>query len=167
VIAGEPLRDDLEGPLVCLSAVRAVLAEHAPIAGEESGPEYRFPDDIAAMVGAIAVTGDNAHVLERWLPEWIPDVAMQLPIRAVLVDGWAVSVCACARLPGQATQAGIETHAAFRGRGGVVIATAAWAAAMRDRGVIPLYGTSWTNRASQRVAAKLGLIRYGASLSID
>jgi hypothetical protein len=54
------------------------------------------------------------------------------------------------RWPGQATHAGVETPPAFRGHGYAVIATAAWAQGMRDRGVIPLYGTSWTNRASQR-----------------
>jgi len=167
VIAGEPISDDLEGPVFCLPAVRAVLEDHGPVVGVDGGPEYCFPDHVEQVAGAVAVTSDNAHVLERWLPEWIPDVASELPIRVVLVDGWAVSICACARLPGRATHAGIETHAAFRGRGGAVIATAAWAAAMHERRVIPLYGTSWSNRASQRVAAKLGLLRYGASLSID
>jgi hypothetical protein len=34
------------------------------------------------------------------------------------------------------------------------------------RGIFPLYGTSSHNRASQRVAAKLGLIRVAGSLSI-
>jgi len=72
-----------------------------------------------------------------------------------------------ARIPGEATEAGVETHPAFRGHGYAAIATAAWARAMRDRGVIPLYSTAWENFASQRVAAKLSLIRYGASLSIE
>ncbi len=167
LVADEPIADDLERPLVCLPALRAALAEHGPIGEEYSGPEYYFPDDLGEPGGAVAVTGDNAQVLARWLPDWLPDVAAQLPIMTVLVDGDAVSICASVRLPGQATQAGVETHAAFRGRGHAAIATAAWARTVRDRGVIPLYGTSWTNLGSQRVAAKLGLIRYGASLSID
>lgn len=85
---------------------------------------------------------------------------------AVVVDGAAVAICACARLPGEATEAGVETHAAFRGRGHAGAATAAWACAVRERGVIPLYSTGFRNVASQRVAAKLGLRRYGASVSI-
>jgi len=113
------------------------------------------------------VTAENAHVLQRWLPEWLPDVSTQLPVMAVLVEGAAVAVCACSRVPGEATEAGLETHPAFRGHGYAAIATAAWARAMRDRGVIPLYSTAWQNLASQRVAAKLSLIRYGASLSIE
>ncbi len=39
--------------------------------------------------------------------------------------------------------------------------------AVRARGMLPLYGTSWRNRASQRVAAKLDLIRVAGSLSIE
>jgi len=160
--------DDRERWPACVPAVRAALAEHAPVDdGHEGGPAYCFPDAIEDRAGAIAVTAENAHVLQRWLPEWLPDVSAQLPIMSVLVEGAAVAVCACSRVPGEATEAGVETHAAFRGHGYAAIATAAWARAMRDRGVMPLYSTGWENIASQRVAAKLGLIRYGASLSIE
>jgi hypothetical protein len=155
--------------------VRAALAEHAPIGdGDEGGPAYYFPEVIAEPAGAVAVTTANAGVLRRWLPEWLPDVAAtQLPVMAVLVDGAAVAICACARLPvgeqidaRKASEAGVETHAAFRGSGHAGVATAAWARAMRDRGIIPLYSTGFRNAASQRVAAKLGLVQYGASVSI-
>jgi GNAT superfamily N-acetyltransferase len=167
LVAAEPVTADLEPPPTCLSAVRAALAEHAPLGAEEAGPAYCFPDAIDPPAGAVAVTGDNAHVLQRWLPEWLPDVSAQLPLLVVLVEGDAVSVCGCARVPGEATEAGLETHPAFRGRGHAATVTAAWARAIRDRGIIPLYSTSWNNRASRRVAAKLGLICYGASLSIE
>lgn len=168
LIAGAVMTGDLDRPPDALPAMLAALAAHTPIADDHnSGPEYVFPDDIAAPLGAVAVTEANAGVLARWLPEWLPDVTAGLPMRAVLVDGHAVSVCGCARIPGEATHAGVETHAAFRGRGHAVTVTASWARAMRERGVVPLYGTSTTNRASQRVAAKLGLIRYGTSLGVD
>ena len=42
---------------------------------------------------------------------------------------------------------------------------AAWAAAVRASGRLPLYSTSWDNVASQGVARKLGLVLYGADLS--
>jgi RimJ/RimL family protein N-acetyltransferase len=167
LVAATPSTGDLEHPPACVPAIRAALAEHAPVdERQDGGPAYCFPDDIDERPGAVAVTAENAHVLQRWLPGWLPDVAVQLPIRAVLVDGAAVAVCACARLPGDATEAGVETHPAFRGQGHAATVTAAWARAMRERGVIPLYSTDWRNRGSRRVAEKLGLLRYGASLSI-
>jgi GNAT superfamily N-acetyltransferase len=167
VSAGSGTDDRAHLP-ACVPAVRAALAEHAPVDdGHASGPAFGFPDVIEERAGAFAVTPANAHVLQRWLPEWLPDVSAELPLMAVLVEGAAVAVCACSRIPGEATEAGVETHPAFRGHGYAAIVTAAWARAMRDRGVIPLYSTDWQNFASQRVAAKLSLIRYGASLSIE
>jgi len=44
---------------------------------------------------------------------------------------------------------------------------AAWAAAMRGRGLLPLYGTSWENVASQRVAEKVGAVCYGEDWEIE
>lgn len=171
LVAEEPASDELERPPACLDAVCAALTEHEPISGREAGPAYCFPPELERPSTAVAVSVDNAFLLERHLPDWLPDAASSaaagLPMFATVVDGAAVSVCACSRVPGEATEAGVETHPAFRGHGYVGIATAAWAAAVRDRGVVPLYSTSWDNRASQRVAARLGLYRYGASLSIE
>lgn len=167
LMAALPTELPLDQPLPCAAAVRALLAAHAPIGQDEGGPAYVVPDGVAAAgADVVAVTAANAEVLRRWLPEWLPDVETGLPIAATIVDGAAVAICACARLPGAATEAGVETHPAFRGRGYVGAAVAAWAAEMRARGVLPLYSTSWANAASQRVAAKLGLVRYGASHSI-
>lgn len=167
IVAAQPGSDDLEHPPACTVPICAVLAEHAPVAADlDGGIEYTFPDALDARGSTVAVTADRAGVLERWLPEWQCYATTGLPLVAVLVDGAAVSVCACVRFPGTATEAGVETHRAFRGRGHAVAVTAAWAQAVRAHGMFPLYGTSWRNRASQRVAAKLGLIRGAGSLSI-
>lgn len=168
LVAGCPVPAALEELPICLPAIRAALGE---ITDEYSGPEYTFPAEPAALaplVGAevIALSAANAHLLARWLPEWIPDTAYPFPIAAVTVDGDAVAICGCARTPGRATSAGIETHADFRGRGYAVHATAAWARAVVAQGITPLYGHSWANAASQRVAAKLGLVRFGAAISL-
>lgn len=171
LVAAQPPTSELAQPPACVAAVRAALAAHAPVGDDalRGGFEYHFPDAIAAAPGetaVVAVTADNAGVLARWLADWASYATWQLPVRAAVVDGAAVSICACVRTPGEATAAGIETHPAFRGRGLAVAATAAWARAVRDRGLVPIYGTGWDNRASQRVAAKLGLLRFAGTLSI-
>lgn len=163
--AAEPVIDDLERDPVCLAAVCAALGRAIPPAGERGGPCYQFPPTIPAS-DAIAVLPEDAQVMARWLPEWLPDVATRQPFFAVLVDGAAVAVCACARRPRVVTEAGVETHPNFRGHGYAAAATAAWATAVRAAGVIPVYSTSWANTASQRVAAKLGLMQYGVSMAI-
>jgi RimJ/RimL family protein N-acetyltransferase len=167
IVAEQPATGDLEHPPGCVAAARAALAEHAPVDHEDGQLEYRFPALLDAPADAVAVTPDSAEVLQRWLPSWVSYAALGLPMTAVLVDGAAVSVCACVRVPGDATEAGIATHPAFRGRGHAVTVTAAWARAVRDRGITPLYGTSWRNQASQRVATKLGLIKLAGSWSIE
>ncbi|MGO9606910.1 MAG: GNAT family N-acetyltransferase [Candidatus Binataceae bacterium] len=81
--------------------------------------------------------------------------------------GYPVSVCFCAnRNSDPAIEAGVETAAAFRGRGFAPRVTAAWACAIRASGRIPLYTTDWSNTASRAVARKLGLIQYASDWSL-
>jgi hypothetical protein len=60
-----------------------------------------------------------------------------------------------------AGEAGVWTHPDFRGQGHAAATTAEWAALMRPTDRLLFYSTSRTNRASQRVAAHLGLRRIG------
>jgi len=85
---------------------------------------------------------------------------------AVVEDDEAVSLCFSARLTERAAEAGVQTLEAYRGRGYAPAAVIAWAHAIRATGQIPLYSTSWDNRASQAVARKLGLVQYGVDLSL-
>lgn len=164
---------ELLAPLACADAVRAVIA---PITEEEGSVQYRFADGDGALRrldddGAhelVAVTAANSAVIQRWLPTWAAyarEADAALPMFASLIDGAAVAVCATVRTPSAATQAGVETHPDFRGHGHAAAVTAAWARAIRARGVVPLYGTSWSNTGSQRVAARLGLVAFAGSLS--
>src|SRR5438876_246856 len=66
-----------------------------------------------------------------------------------------------------AAEAGVETLDAMRGRGYATAAVAAWAAALRRRGLLPLYSASWENVASQRVAEKVGAVCYGEDWEIE
>lgn len=131
-----------------------------------SGPAFRFPDQIAAPTDITLV--DKLDLLERnfrgWRAEEIPWCS---PIAAIMDGGYPVSVCFCAtKNSAPAIEAGVETAAAFRGRGFAARVTAAWGCAIRGSGRIPLYSTSWSNAASLGVARKLGLVQYASDWSL-
>jgi predicted GNAT family acetyltransferase len=60
----------------------------------------------------------------------------------------------------------VETLAAWRQRGYGAATVAAWAAAVRRQGRLPLYSTSWDNLASQGLARNLGFVPYGEDFSL-
>ncbi len=93
------------------------------------------------------------------LPDWQPFVAL-------VEESRAVSVCRSVRITAAAHEAGVETLPDYRGRGYAKDVAAGWARLVQSRGAIPLYSTSWENTASQAVARKLNLIRYGADFQV-
>lgn len=145
------------------AAIRDILASHAPITAEERGPAYRVPDGVPVPEHVVLISEANAHLLEAHFPWKITSRSgfRFAPIAAAIAGGSAVSICFCARLTQDAAEAGVETAGAFRGRGYAGAAVAGWAATMRELGRLPLYSTHWSNLASQAVARKLGLVRYG------
>ena len=131
----------------------------------DSGPAFEFPDEIVTANGTVFV--ENTDQLDYHFSGWtVDEIPYRTPIVALMQDGHAVSVCFCARRTDIAAEAGVETAAAFRGRGFATRVTAAWASAIRASGCVPLYSTSWTNHASLAVARKLGLITYASTWSI-
>lgn len=142
------------------------LARSAEVRRIWAGPAYCFPDALPDHGAAIRVTAANAGVLRPRFEDWMGDVSQGVPMAAVLEEGSAVSICCSVRLTEDAHEAGVETHEDFRGRGHGAAATAAWAAAVRRMGRIPLYSTSWDNHASRALASRLGLIQYGVDLHI-
>jgi hypothetical protein len=165
IVARQPAAADLRVPPALLVALRAVLEWHAPVVEEGGGPAYRFPASLAppdevvqVTQGNLALVRDTFPWLERELPDW-------QPCFAVVRDSAAVSVCFSSRNGAAAAEAGLETLPAFRGRGYAAAVTAAWGAAIRSGGRIPLYSTAWDNIASQRVAQRVGLILFGSDMS--
>lgn len=159
----EPAAENLAEPPVQADAIRAVLQAYAPIVEELRGPAYWIPDHVPVLAGAVLITEANAQVLDGHFP-WKRTSRAGLttgPVTAAVVDNSAVSICYCARLTDQAAEAGVETAESARGRGYASAAVAAWASAIRQRGLLPLYSTSWENHASQGVARKLGMVCYG------
>ena len=131
-----------------------------------SGPAFRFPDRVAQPSDVTLV--DKLDLLERNFRGWIAaEIPWRSPIVSVMDCGYPVSVCFCAtRSSETAVEAGLETAAAFRGRGFASRVTAAWACAIRASGRIPLYSTSWSNTATLAVARKLGLEQYATDWSL-
>lgn len=164
----EPVATDLRQPPQNMAAIKAVLAEHAPIRSEYRGPAYWVPQGVGSSQQVTLITAANAGLLRRHFMDLLEPDAYHLlgPVATVVEDGNAVAVAFCSRIPGQATEAGVNTHEAYRRRGFATIAVAGWVAAVYQRDCLPLYSTSWENLASQGVARKLGMVRYGEDWSL-
>lgn len=167
LVAEEPIAADLRDEPRNLARIRALLGSHAPIAGAWHGPAYHFPDaPLAPPDGVVRVTAANGEVLRSNFLDLIAQLDWLQPCLAVVEGGAAVSVCFSSRNHPRAAEAGVNTLEAARGRGYAARVVAGWAAAVRAEGRIPLYSTSWDNVASQGVARRLGLVLYGADLSL-
>lgn len=131
----------------------------------ESGPVFSFPatcDDVGD-VAPVRTLSELEYHFRRWTADEIPD---RSPIVGIRADGHVVSICFCARRSQIAAEAGVETVAAYRGRGFGSRVTAAWARLIGDAGRLPLYSTSWSNRASLAMAHKLGLSACAADWNL-
>jgi hypothetical protein len=129
-----------------------------------SGPAFSFPDALPDPGDIVFI--DDVRPLRRHFRGWVAEeMPSRSPVVAILEDGYAVSVCCCARRSEVAAEAGLETAEAFRGRGLGPRVTAGWALAIRASGRIPLYSTFWDNDASLAVARKLRLHAYASNWS--
>ena len=165
----EPVHDDLRAAPGNLDAMMdALRKDHEPL--EDSGPAYRFPDDLPAPANVTRITRANLDLLRRIVPDMDDlerDFEQCEPSTAIVVDGAAVADCYSSCLTMRAAEAGVVTLDDYRGRGYASAVVAAWAHILRDSGRIPLYSTTWDNLASQGVARKLGLIQYAADLWLE
>jgi hypothetical protein len=150
----EPASDEWQVPPVHSERYRALLDDKHVF----FGPSFGFPADLPIDGGETCII-DDERLLAVHFRGWAPGEIAQgrAPVVAIVVDGAPVSVCFCARRSDTTAEAGVETAAAYRGRGLAPRVTAAWARAVRATGRIPLYSTSWDNHASLAVARKLGL----------
>lgn len=162
----EPLTPDLQVPPRYDKVYRQILGSHAVIERLWIGPAYCFPAELSAPSQVVRITRANDELLRARFAELLLELDARQPCLAIVQDGHAVSICCSVRITSQAHEAGVETCEPFRGLGYAPEVVAGWAVTVRESGCIPLYSTSWENRASQGVAKKLGLVLYGADFHI-
>jgi hypothetical protein len=136
------------------------------VAAMRAGPLYSFPEVLAPSGGCTAINRSNSHLLHDGFEEWLPDVKTGQPFIAAIDGHRAVAVCATVGASRTAHCAGVETLAAYRGRGFAADVVAGWACAVRALGARPFYGTTFDNISSQSVARRLNLPLVGSEFSI-
>jgi RimJ/RimL family protein N-acetyltransferase len=165
-VAKELVRGDGVDSPIDPAHYERIIGRHASVQRTWTGPAFCFPDNLPASGDAIRVTRENAAVLERHLHAWIPDVPLCDPMLVSIVDGDAVAVCGSVRRTNMGYEAGVETAPAYRRQGHATQVVSAWAHAVRDMGLLPLYSTSWRNEASRAVARRLALVHFGSDMHI-
>jgi len=132
---------------------------------------YYIPQDFIGNNGSTIVshiTRNNIDTLDyegfSWLTKEIDYVQ---PCIGAIVDNKIVSLCYSVRISSKAYEAGVDTLEEFRGNGYALDVVAAWASAVRAKGILPLYSTLIENAASQRVAQKAGLYNYGIGFAVE
>jgi RimJ/RimL family protein N-acetyltransferase len=168
--AAEPVVDDLRAAPRNMGEFLEALQADQAVHSVWSGPAYRFPDTLPALAAYVTrITRANPYLL--YCMEWdqtalARDFERWEPMVAMVVDNCAASLCFSSRLTERAAEVGVETLETYRGRGYAPRVVTAWAQVIRAIGRVPLYSTSWDNSSSQAVARKLGLVQYGADLSL-
>ena len=156
----------LERP-ACADALVRALAACGRVERIWAGPAYAAHGELPALGGeTVAIDAAHADLLRGSLEAWLPDVPYEQPFLASIEQGRARAVCASVRSTGAAHEAGVETVPDARRRGHASRAVAAWIDAVRARGIVPLYSTSWDNVASRTVAARLGLRQFGVDFHV-
>ena len=145
--------------------VKEILSSHAPVEKMYAGPAFRFPNVLNRTAEVVSVDKHNAELLEFDFSDWIDELDHIQPCMGVLEEGRVVSICCSVRKSSKAAEAGVETLASYRRKGYAARAVAGWAQAVKEKGRIPFYSTSWDNEVSQRVAQKLGLIPFGVDFN--
>jgi GNAT superfamily N-acetyltransferase len=161
-----PLSTNFDEPPRHAERYVRLLEEHGPVGRVSAGPAYYFHEEIAPSRQAVAVTEGEEEKLRGGFEELVDELPAWQPFVAIVEGNRAVSVCRSVRITPEAHEAGVETLPDFRGRGYAKDVAAEWARRVRAVGAVPLYSTSWENKASQAVARKLRLECYGADFQV-
>jgi hypothetical protein len=143
-----------------------LLEPRFAIGARYAGPAFRFPEDVPEARETTRLRRPGDARLDGF-----PGLAAELrsadPCLASVVDGRAVAICRTVRRTARVVEAGVETLFEHRRRGHGLRVVSAWAAAVRELGLEPLYSTARVNRESRGLAARLGLIHYASDLHLS
>lgn len=157
------------------------LALLAPVPHWNIGLVYPLPhalrfdtDPRVALIGGDSDAG--RHLLHALSTQGMPEGLFSMGFRhvadlwapwcAAVVDGEVASVAFAARLSEIGAELGLATAPAFRGRGLAAAVTAAWSRLPSLQTRTLFYSADSDNRASQRVASRLGLTLRGTTLRV-
>jgi GNAT acetyltransferase-like protein len=166
MVDAEPLRGEPRLATAFATSLRQALEQDAPASETEAGAAFRFPTAISNHGDAIRLDASNRSLARHTFPWLDHEIDDWQPCFAVVREGAAVAVCFSARSGPLVAEAGVETLPPFRRRGFATAATAAWGAAVRASGRVPLYSADWDNVASLGVARRLALVRFGSDLAM-
>ena len=132
------------------------------------GPAFRFPEQLPNLGPVEWLAGEQLSELADSFPRLAASTAGREPCCVVREGGAIAAACYAATRPmaDAGLEAGVDTRPEFRGKGFAARVVAAWAGEVRQRGMIPLYSTSWDNRPSRAVAHKLGLRLFASNLHL-
>jgi hypothetical protein len=143
------------------------------------GVIYQLPKHLKYEHSATIVRGDSvegAQMRERFASDGMPPSMVEAGFKNVadLWEPWCMAIegdeiaaiAFAARLGTVGAEIGVYTFPKFRSRGFAAAVTASWSALPSLDGRALFYSTSGSNRSSQRVAGRLGLRMFGASVSI-
>ena len=130
------------------------------------GPAYSFAYTGSQTTTTIEIDESNYNILEAHFSDLTNQVCSVRPCVVVARNGVAVSACWTARRSNLAAECGVETAEGFRNQGFAALAVGAWAGLTIGRGLMPLYSTSFDNRASMALARHLGLVHYATDFHV-
>ena len=179
VAASEPPWFDPGSPPRCLSALLGLLSREAPVERVTRAITYvlphgtRYPAKLS-IVSSEATEGRCllARLAREGPTQVLADAGFKdvddfcAPWCVALEGGEIAAMAFAARLGTLGAEVGVYTFPGFRGQGLAGAVTACWSSLACLAGHRLFYSTQTTNRASQRVAERLGLARLGASLSV-
>jgi len=149
--------DGVPAPVV--EALRSLVSGGRPVRDESQGPAFAFPDRLPEVPEAVEIEGASVDLIRRMVPEATAEALETMrPSLAILDGGYAVSQCYSTRRGAVAHEAGVDTLPEYRRRHLGSRVVAAWARAVRDRGAVPVYSTSFDNVASRALARSAGLV---------